>query len=412
MENSKNQINILGININIFTKKQALVKIQEFLTDGLQHHIVTPNPEIILQAIGHDEELFYILNKADLAVPDGVALKFAAWILKENIERITGADLVKDILALAQAQGKRVMIFNWRHGLSKESDISQALAAHYQKLQALAVDVERQTDVLGSTLAQAREFKPDIIFSTLGAPYQEKFIFHNLAKLPSVKLGLGVGGAFDFLTGRIKRAPKIFRIIGLEWLWRLIKQPRRWRRIYNAVVVFPYKFFLWRFILPRLYRENVACLLYKRENDKFKILIMERADSPGHWQLPQGGLDGQSIMAAGQRELSEEINNNKFRPVATFDKLHQYEFGNMAGKFMAPARKTRGYKGQKQGLFIAEFTGSEADIKVNFWEYAAWRWVDAEKLTAEVHPMRRESAKIFMEKFYETININNNSYAN
>ena len=394
------KINILGVNLTKAGRQEVLKKIDGWLTAGGSHQIVTPNPEIILAAIGHDEELFYILNKADLAVPDGVALKFAAWLLGKNIIRITGADLTVEILRLAENNNKKVMIFNWRGGLSKAAEIKSAIIKKFPGLELQVEDIER---AVSADLAGAKQFSPDVIFSTLGAPDQEKFIFHALPNLPTAKIGLGVGGSFDFLTGKLPRAPLWLRTIGLEWLWRLIKQPKRWRRIYNAVIVFPYKFLLWRFILPRFYRENVACLLYQRENDKFKILIVERADSTGHWQLPQGGVDGQDIMSAGARELSEEINTDKFKPVAAFAKLHQYEFGNLMGKFMVPAKKVRGYRGQKQSLFIAEFLGADADIKVNFWEHAAWRWVEAEKLVAEVHPVRRASAKIFMDKFNEFV---------
>lgn len=237
-------VNILGINVNTFTKKQVLAKIQEFLTDGLKHQIVTPNPEIILKAAGHDKKLFYILNKADLAVPDGVALKFAAWLLGVNLSRITGADLVKDILKLAEDQGRRVAIFNWRHGLSKAEEIKSAIIKKFPKLELQVESINRRPPYNFSRIIK---FSPEIIFLTLGAPYQEKFIFHNLVELPSVKIGIGVGGAFDFLTGRLKRAPKLFKVFGLEWLWRLYKQPARWKRIYNAVIVFPVKFLIWRF---------------------------------------------------------------------------------------------------------------------------------------------------------------------
>ena len=411
ISNGVNLVNILGININTFTKKQALDKIQEFLIDGKQHFIVTPNPEIILAAttIKQDEELFYILNKADLSLPDGVGLKMASWFIGVNLLRITGADFMKDILKIAEAENRRVAILNWQGGLSSAEDIKKVLANKYKNLQTLVIDIERQAILPEEKLLQIKEFKPEIIFCTLGAPYQEKLIFHNLAKMPSVKIGMGIGGAFDFLTGRIKRAPKAFRIIGLEWLWRMIfhkgknkvDRLNRWKRIYRAVIVFPYKFFLWRFILPFCYRPNVTCLLYKKEQEggKYKILIMERAVQSGHWQLPQGGTDGENLMKAGQRELSEELNNNKFKPIAVFDNLYQYEFGEGTSKYGVSARTACGYRGQKQGLFIAEFLGTNDDIKINFWEHSAWRWVDAEKLVESVHPVRRPAATIYIEKF-------------
>jgi len=241
------KINILGININILSKKQTLGKIEEFLAGEKQHQLITVNPEMILEAVSHDEEFFYILNKADLSLPDGMGLKMAGWFMGVNLTRVTGADLVKDILDLAQKQGRRISVFNWRHGLSSDDEIQQALTNKYLGLKILVISVDRQAVIPSDQLKRVQEFQPEIIFSTLGAPYQEKFIFHNLVKLPSAKLGLGVGGAFDFLTGKIKRAPRAMRRLGLEWLWRLIKQPRRWRRIYNAVIVFPLKFLIWRF---------------------------------------------------------------------------------------------------------------------------------------------------------------------
>jgi N-acetylglucosaminyldiphosphoundecaprenol N-acetyl-beta-D-mannosaminyltransferase len=401
-------INILGIKINVFTKKQALVKIEKLLAGEGQHYLVTPNPEIILQATSHDEEFFYILNQADLALPDGIGLKIAAWFMGVNLPRVTGADLVKDILELAQSQGRRVAVFNWQGGLSSEPDIRQALADKYPGLPAIVIGIDRQAVIPEQQLALAGEFQPEIIFSCLGAPWQEKFIFHNLAKLPSVKIGVGVGGALDFLSGRIQRAPKLFIAIGLEWLWRLIQQPWRWQRIYNAVIIFPTKFFLWRFILPFLYRASVVCLLYKKEQGiggkvKYKILIVERANEKNHWQLPQGGTDGENLMTAGRRELSEELNNDKFKSAAVFSKLHVYEFGDQMSKFGVEAKTARGYRGQKQGLFIAKFLGQDQNIKVNFWEYSAWRWVEAEKLVAAVHPVRRASARIFMDKFWQLV---------
>jgi len=241
------KVNILGVNIIKSSRQEVLKKIEVFLNGNGQHQIVTPNPEIILTAVGQDDELFYILNKADLALPDGVGLKMAGWFMGINLSRATGADLVKNILELSLKQNRRVAVFNWSEGLSSDQDIKQVLMKKYPKLQAMAVDLVRGADAPKNILAQACEFMPDIIFSTFGAPYQEKFIFHNLPNLPTVKLGLGVGGAFDFLTGKLPRAPLWLRNIGLEWLWRLIKQPKRWRRIYNAVVVFPLKFLFWRF---------------------------------------------------------------------------------------------------------------------------------------------------------------------
>jgi len=407
------KINILGVNISRLQKSQVLKKIEQFLVDDLprlseaskQHQIVTVNPEFLLAA-EHDEEFFYILNKADLAVPDGVGLKFTGWLMGKNIQRITGADLVRNILNIAQDKNLKVAIINWRDGLSKKEEIEKALKDKYKDLESLIINIDRETGNWKLGAGNIVNFQPDILFVTLGAPWQEKFIFHNLTKLPSVKIAMGVGGSFDFITGKIKRAPKLVRIIGLEWLWRLFKQPWRWRRIYNAVIVFPCLFFKWRFIYPFLYRPNVVCLLYKKENNKYKILMVERSEEKGHWQLPQGGIDNQSIQSAGMRELKEELNNKKFKPVKVFKNLYKYKFGKREGESAIRADQARKYtvnKGQKQNLFIAEFLGKNSDIKINYWDHSAWKWVNREDLVDEVHDLRKEAVNIFLKKFNKII---------
>lgn len=407
-----NKINLLGVNISNLTKNEILKKIGSFLTDGKQHQIVTPNPEFLLEA-RRDEEFFYILNKADLAIPDGIGLKFAGWCMGKNIHRITGADLAGDILRIAEEKKFKAAIVNWSGGLSKARDIKIALKEKYPDLKFLVFDIGGN---LEQGIGNLADFQPDILFATLGAPRQEKFIYHNLSKLPSVKIGMGAGGAFDFLTGRIKRAPKAVRTIGLEWLWRLstlfIKywfqadeteyfMRRRMKRIYNAVIIFPWQFFKWRFILPFLYRPNVSCILFKKEGDKIKILLVERKDEPGHWQLPQGGTDGEDLATAGLRELTEELGTDKFKQVAVFKNLWKYKFGNQSSQFGFPAQLVWGYKGQKQGLFIAKFIGNDNDIKINFWEHINWKWVDSENLINEVYDYRKEAVKIFLNKFNE-----------
>lgn len=390
------KVNILGVRVTNLTSAKVLNKIQEFLNGQKQHFLVTLNPEIILEATAEDEELWYILNHAALALADGVALKFAAWFYGKNIKRTTGADLAVEILKLAEEKKYKVAIFNWQDGLSTGEEIRQALANKFSGLDFFVQDIDRQGPY---NFAAVNKFAPDIIFSTLGFPYQEKFIYYNLAKMPSAKLGLSVGGSFDFLTGKVKRAPLGLRKIGLEWLWRLYQQPKRAARIYRATVVFSFRFLVFFFILRWFYRPNIACLLYKRERAtgkevKYKILILERVGEIGHWQLPQGGTDGESLQVAGARELKEEANIENFKSLAIFKKIFKYKF---------PVKNQRGYKGQKQSLFIAEFTGQDSDIKVNLWEHAGWRWVEAEKLVEAVHPVRQEAAKIFLEKFWEVI---------
>jgi len=391
-------INILGINISRLDKQAVLDKINGFLDGGEQHYLDTVNPEFILEA-GHDEEFFYILNQADLSVPDGFGLTCAAAAMFRRIHRYPGADMLLDILKIAQEKKKRVAILIWSKGLSRPDDISFAVRKNYPEMQFIVREVERENNY--AVEEAVINFKPDLLFVSTGAPWQEKYIYHCLPQISSVRLAAGVGGAFDFFTGSIKRAPKVFRVIGLEWLWRLAKQPWRWKRIYRAVIMFPLKFIRWRFIRPFKYRANVACLLYKKIADKYYILLVERTDEPNHWQIPQGGTDGESIEIAGRRELCEEIGTDKFKSAGIYSNIYKYNFG----------RKRRlaeglGYKGQKQSLYIAEFTGNDVDIDIQFWDHSSWKWVESEKLVETVHLIRRERTKIFLKKFNKFIDQN------
>ena len=388
-------LNILGINISTLKKEEALKKIEQFLKDRKQHYIVTPNPEIILEA-HRDEELFYILNKADLAIPDGAGLKFAAWAMGRNLSRVTGADLVEELLKMAQEKNLKIAVLNWERGLSNKQDIENILKDRYKNLKFSIMEAERgSTPKLGVEPLDGA----DILFCTLGAPYQEKFIYHTInsspyegegrVRLPSVKVAIGVGGAFDFLTGKIKRAPKIIRWMCLEWLWRLAKQPHRAKRIYQAVIVFPWEFIKWRFIHPLFYRKNVVGFIFNAKN---QVLLVNWAKDNNYWSLPQGGVDkGESEEEAIRREMKEEIGTNNFNILGKFKNIYKYKW---------PKNYSHGgYKGQKQTLYILEFKGDDSDIKLCYWEHKKWKWVNIENLTKEAHEVHQTAYGIFLEKF-------------
>ena len=178
------------------------------------NYIVTPNPEIILAA-QKDDELKEILNNADLALPDGTGLKFASrFKIKQTV---TGTDIFLEILE--KYKDKKYKFIINQKGLSSKEEI-------YKKAE-----------------VQIDEENPDFIFIGLGCPAQEKWIKENLDKYPSTRVIMTIGGGFDFLTGKQKRAPRWMRKLGLEWLWRVIKQPKRIIRIFNATIIFPLKTF-------------------------------------------------------------------------------------------------------------------------------------------------------------------------
>jgi len=222
---------ILGVKVDDLIKEQVLQKVESFLKDGQSHYIVTANPEFLVKA-QTDEVFRKILNQADLVVPDGIGLILASWFLGQPLkERIAGVDLMEDICQKAAQKKWSVFLLGAGQGVAEKA--TDNLKKKYPGLEAWSV-------LNSDSIEQSGIGRPAIIFVALGAVKQEKWINDNLNKMSSVELAMGVGGAFDFISGRIKRAPRFFQSIGLEWLWRLFCQPRRIRRIWRSVIKFPY----------------------------------------------------------------------------------------------------------------------------------------------------------------------------
>lgn len=240
------KITLLGTAIDRVTLEEARKKVHDFFHDGKQHRIVTPNPEFLLLA-RKDKEFRAILNAADLALPDGAGLFFAAYILRRKLsKRITGVTFIDVLCAEAVRQGKSVFFLGAREGVAKRA--GEKLQKRHANLLVLGHEsggvIERVSEGhwrYGDTaiLEKIRRARPDILFVALGQGKQEKWIHDNLASLPTVRIAMGVGGALDYIAGTASWAPRWVRGVGLEWLWRFMHEPRRWKRISNAVIVFP-----------------------------------------------------------------------------------------------------------------------------------------------------------------------------
>ncbi|MBU1146002.1 WecB/TagA/CpsF family glycosyltransferase [Patescibacteria group bacterium] len=232
------KVNILGIQIDNLKKAEALKIAEQFLSDGRQHYIVTPNPEMAVAA-QKDEYFLEILNKADLSVPDGFGLILASRYLRRPLlEKIHGVDLMLDICRLAEQKNYSVYLLGGKEGIAKKT--AENLLKKFPKLRIAGAEsggiINEQQ--LATNNQQLNFTRPDILFVAFGAEKQEKWIVQNLNNIPSIKIAMGVGGAFDFISGKIKRAPKWIQKIGLEWLWRLFMQPWRWKRILTATIKF------------------------------------------------------------------------------------------------------------------------------------------------------------------------------
>ncbi len=393
--------NILGIKTGQYSQTKIKEKIIAFYNGQKNNLIVTPNPEIILLS-QDDEELFYILNHAELSLADGFGLKIAAWLSRQKLSRQTGADLLPWLLKEADDKNRKVLIINHPHSLSSSTDISQYLKNHYPNLNFLVI-ADDNIHFTKDHLQEIINFQPELTISLLGAPIQEKSLFHLQKHLTTNRVSIGLGGAFDFLTGKIKRAPKLWRQIGLEWLWRLIQEPRhRWRRIYRATFIFLSKAIVWIFIMPKLYRPNVAVMPILDNHLGRQILIVERCDEVHHWQLIQGGTDNLSIEQAALKELEEEGGLKNGEVVASYKNLYRYDFDKELGKYSNPKNKRHyGYKGQKQSLVIIKIKEDNPEVKINHWDHSNWRWVKEGDLLKSLHPCRQAAAKIYLQKLQE-----------
>lgn len=235
------KINILGIKIDKIADTQTINHIESFLNSNNGHYIITANPEIAVCA-QKDHEFREIINNADLVLPDGIGLLFASKLVsrKENLnERIQGIDLIYKIAKHFDNPAKKIRIFFLGSRGEGAKLAAQKIKKNFPNIEIAGFfggDADKEGDRIAVSIIN--QSKPNILFVAYGAPRQEKWIARNLKKMPTVRLAIGVGGAFDMINGKIKRAPHWMRKTGLEWLWRFIKEPWRIGRIYNATIKF------------------------------------------------------------------------------------------------------------------------------------------------------------------------------
>ena len=224
---------ILGIKVSTEKRADILKKIIKGLKNSKEKfYIVTPNPEIIVHGM-REKEYEDILNQAQIAIPDGVGVVGAFKLLKKGVlERITGVDLMIDIVRECAKEGLTTGFFGGMSGVAEKT--AECLIKSYPNLKVGFVGSEWGDEGFEKAkkyqaASRINERPIDILFVALGFPKQEEWIAANLDKIP-VTCAMGVGGSFDYISGKVKRAPKILRSFGLEWAYRLINEPWRIKR--------------------------------------------------------------------------------------------------------------------------------------------------------------------------------------
>jgi N-acetylglucosaminyldiphosphoundecaprenol N-acetyl-beta-D-mannosaminyltransferase len=239
----KKYLHILGVRVDDITIAETLSEMERMVAEGGVHQVVTVNPEFVMVA-QHDPDFYVTINEADLSLPDGMGLLWASRVLGQPLrERVAGSDTVPLIARLANVKGYRLYLLGAAPGVA-EAAADVLRKENPQLIIAGTYAGSPRPEEEDAIVARIKQASPDFIFVAYGAPRQDLWIRRNLARL-QVPVCMGVGGSLDFIAGVTKRAPLWMRNSGVEWLYRLIQQPWRWRRM-ARLPVFAYQVLLQR----------------------------------------------------------------------------------------------------------------------------------------------------------------------
>ena len=224
---------VLNCPIDLCSLDEALNKANDAIRNNINFQIITINPEMIMNA-QKNEHFFNILSNSDLNIADGVGVKIALKLKKINQNQIRGVDFSRELTKLASENNYRIAFLG-----AKEEIIQKAKENFLKKYPNLNFVYTRNGyfDDENKIIEEIKSANPQILLVGLGSPKQEEII----VKLKSVLQGctmVGVGGSFDVFSGIVKESPMIYRKLGLEWLYRTILQPERFKRIFPVLPIF------------------------------------------------------------------------------------------------------------------------------------------------------------------------------
>lgn len=220
----------LGVDVSPLTYEGIIAEIEERMTAEKQSTIIAVNPEKVMTA-QKNPKVKELINDSTFQIADGVGILLASKLKKGNItSRVTGVDMMARLLQFAEEQQHPVYLY----GAKKEV---VELAAEKIQQTYTNIPIAGMTDGYeqdeAALIDRIRASGAKIVFVALGSPKQELWIERNLTNLPNVLVFQGVGGSFDVFSGTVKRAPAFFRKLGIEWLYRLLSDPRRLKRQLN-----------------------------------------------------------------------------------------------------------------------------------------------------------------------------------
>ena len=220
-------VNILGVNVDRYTMDEAVEKASRFMdSDGLSM-IFTPNSEILLYA-SNTPEFTEVLNNADMIIPDGIGVVYGAKILGQPIkERVAGYDLICNLFPVMAEKGQSVYLLGAKPGVAELAAENLVKKHPGLKIAGLHDGYFKDDE---EVIADINNANPDLLMVCIGFPKQENWIYNNRERL-NAKLAIGAGGCIDVFAGTVQRAPEFYCKHGIEWLYRLVRQPSRFVRM-------------------------------------------------------------------------------------------------------------------------------------------------------------------------------------
>ena len=234
-------VKLMGIDIDNYTFEVGVDRAIELIHSDVVSQVVTINPEMYNQ-MEKDQQFKHIIEDAEMIVPDGVGIKLALKLKGINVNRIAGIDFARKLLEKCAELSFPVAIIG-----SKEEVITKAVENLKNEIKNLNIVYYRNGyfDDKNSIYEELKLKSPKLVLVALGSPKQEYFIYEAKKLLPPC-LMIGIGGSLDVWSGTVKRAPKIYQKLGIEWLYRTISQPERFKRIFPALPLFLIKSILYK----------------------------------------------------------------------------------------------------------------------------------------------------------------------
>ena len=226
-------VELLGYSIDDYSFDEAVLKAKELIDSDKVSQVITINPEMF-QTADNDSSFASIVREAEMVIPDGIGIKIGLKLTGKNVARIPGIDFAKKLLKEAALSNIPVAIIG-----SKEEVITKAIENLQNEISGLNIVYYHNGyfDNDEEIYSELKNHSPKLILIAMGSPRQEKFIYEAKKKL-NPALMVGIGGSLDVWSGFVKRAPKIYQILGLEWLYRTITQPSRFKRIFPTLPLF------------------------------------------------------------------------------------------------------------------------------------------------------------------------------